>query len=101
MTACPPARLPAFPLVHAYLRLLPYLVLRPDELAGLEWREIEGDTIRKGKEAMKMRREHLCPIPTQAQVILGSLRPLTGHTAHVFHNATTGRPSLPPPRSTR
>jgi len=48
-----------------------------------------------------MRREHLCPIPTQAQVILGSLRPLTGHTAHVFHNATTGRPSLPPPRSTR
>jgi integrase family protein len=85
-------RLPAFPLVHAYLRLLPYLVLRPDELAGLEWREIEGDTIRKGKEAMKMRREHLCPIPTQAQVILGSLRPLTGHTAHVFHNATTGRP---------
>ena len=32
-------RLPAFPLVRAYLRLLPYLVLRPDELAGLEWRE--------------------------------------------------------------
>lgn len=85
-------RLPAFPLVRAYLRLLPYLVLRPDELAGLEWREIEGDTIRKGKEAMKMRREHLCPIPTQAQTILDSLRPLTGHTAHVFHNATTGRP---------
>ena len=53
---------------------------------------IEGDTIRKGKEAMKMWREHLCPIPTQAQAILESLRPLTGHTAHVFHNATTGRP---------
>ncbi len=32
-------RLPAFPLVRAYLRLLPYLVLRPDELTGLEWRE--------------------------------------------------------------
>ena len=62
---------------------------------------IEGDTIRKGKEAMKMWREHLCPIPTQAQAILESLRPLTGHTAHVFHNATTGRPSPPPPCSMR
>jgi len=64
----------------------------PANWQGWNGGEIEGDTIRKGKEAMKMRREHLCPIPTQAQAILESLCPLTGHTAHVFYNATTGRP---------
>ena len=62
------------------LRLAPLLFVRPGELRHAEWKEIDFDAaewrIPAGK--MKMREEHVVPLPTQAVAILRELQPLTG-----------------------
>lgn len=54
------------------LRLAPYVFLRPGELAGLRWDEVDFKTnlINIPAERMKMRRPHLVPLSTQARAIL-------------------------------
>jgi len=53
--------------VHQALNLGAYLLLRPGELAGLLWEEIdfENKIIRIGKDRMKSPRAHLVPMSTQ------------------------------------
>lgn len=53
--------------VEKALWLAPHLFLRPGELVGLKWSEVElsDRTIRIGRDRMKMDREHLVPMSTQ------------------------------------
>lgn len=56
--------------VHQALNLGAYLLLRPSELTGLLWEEIDfkNKLIRIGAERMKMSKDHLVPISTQVLV---------------------------------
>ncbi|MEL4486281.1 tyrosine-type recombinase/integrase, partial [Shewanella algae] len=46
--------------------------------------DVDEPTWRIPKERMKMRREHLVPLSTQAVAILRGLHPFTGHGKYVF-----------------
>lgn len=76
------------PATEAALKLAALLFVRPGELRAAEWSEFALDadepTWRIPKERMKMRREHLVPLSTQAVAILRGLHPFTGHGRYVF-----------------
>lgn len=62
------------------VRLAPYVILRPSELCGAEWSEIDLD---KGEwyvpaSRMKMKRDHIVLLSRQAKTLLEEIRPLTG-----------------------
>jgi integrase len=71
------------------LSLAPLVFVRPTELRHAEWCEIDLDkalwTIPAAK--MKMKREHLVPLSTQAIAILKDIQPLTGSGKYVFCGA--------------
>lgn len=71
---------------HAALRLAAYLFVRPGELRGAEWQEIdlENSEWRVPAERMKMREQHNVPLPQQAVAILKELHGLTGGGRYVF-----------------
>ena len=73
------------------LKLAPLLFVRPGELRKAEWSEIDLDAaewrIPAGK--MKMRSEHIVPLPTQGVGILRDLHPLTGRNRYVFPGVRT------------
>jgi integrase len=79
------------PAVVAALKLAPLLFVRPGELRTAEWREIDLDAAewRIPAAKMKMRIEHLVPLPTQAVDILRALRPITGDGKFVFPSLRT------------
>jgi len=64
------------PDVAAALKLAPHLFLRPGELAGLTWKEVDFDDniIRIASERMKMKRPHLIPMSDQVSNILSSIK---------------------------
>jgi len=64
------------PDVAAALKLAPHLFLRPAELAGLTWKEVDFDDniIRIAPERMKMKRTHLVPMSKQVSSILLSIK---------------------------
>jgi len=64
------------PDVAAALKLAPHLFLRPAELAGLTWKEVDFDDniIRITPERMKMKRTHLVPMSKQVSSILSSIK---------------------------
>lgn len=68
------------------LRLAPMLFVRPGELRHAEWAEFDLDQglWRIPAEKMKMRDEHLVPLPDQALAILRDLLPLTGPDGYLF-----------------
>ena len=81
--------------IHAYsghpctvvaLKLSPLLLVRPGELRRAEWPEIDLDSATWAVPAdkMKMRHDHIVPLPTQAVVMLRELQALTGHGRYVF-----------------
>lgn len=79
--------------VRAALALAPLLFVRPGELQGAKWSEINLNTAtwtipperRKLKTAHKATAEpHLVPLPKQAIAVLRDLRPLTGAGPYVF-----------------
>jgi integrase len=74
------------PVTLAALRLAPLLFLRPGELRGLLWEEVDldADEIRIGADRMKMREAHIVPLTRQAKAILEDIRQLTGHGKYVF-----------------
>jgi len=77
---------PGHPYVIAALKLSPLLFVRPGELRGAEWVEIDLDmgqwVIPASK--MKMKVDHLVPLCTQAAEILKEMKKLTGTRRHVF-----------------
>jgi integrase len=80
------------PTAVAGLKLSPLVFLRPGELRGAEWVEIDldGAEWRIPASRMKMKVEHLVPLSRQAVEILRNLRTLTGHGRYVFPSIRTG-----------
>lgn len=68
------------------LRLLPLVFVRPGELRGAEWSEIDWKARlwRIPAPRMKMRLPHLVPLSRQAIKLLDRLRTLTGRGRYLF-----------------
>ncbi|NKF23242.1 tyrosine-type recombinase/integrase [Solimonas marina] len=66
--------------VASALKVAPLLFVRPGELRRMEWPELnlEAAEWRIPASKMKMRREHVVPLPVQVIDILRELYPLTG-----------------------
>jgi integrase len=79
------------PAAAAALKLAPMLFVRPGELRGAEWQEIDLDAAqwRIPATKMKMKIEHLVPLATQAIEILRELHRVTGHGKYVFPSLRT------------
>ena len=79
------------PAAVAALKLSPLLFVRPGELRGAEWAEIDLDTAewRIPGSKMKMKLDHLVPLSVQAVAILRDLHPMTGHGKYVFPSIRT------------
>lgn len=81
-------------IVKCAFRLSPLVMLRPSELAGAKWREIDFDSQTwaipmermKAKKAVKEENQgvHVVPLSSQAVGILREVQPLTGNFEHVF-----------------
>lgn len=74
------------PTTAAALKLAALTFVRPGELRGAEWREINLDAAewRISANRTKMRTEHVVPLAPQAVAILRELEPLTGGGKYVF-----------------
>lgn len=72
--------------VRTAMKLAPLVFLRPGELRQAEWTEFDLDAAqwRIPTEKMKMRGEHIVPLPAQAVAVLRDLHPLTGRGRYVF-----------------
>lgn len=85
-------------IVKTAMLLMPMLFQRPNEIAGMEWRELN---LSKAiweipAERMKLKRPHVIPLPRQALELLRALKPITGHTAFVFPNYRTTKRHMTP-----
>lgn len=74
------------PTTLAALRFLMLTVVRPGELRGARWVEIDEVAAewRIPAERMKMRSPHIVPLSHQALAVLAGMRPLSGHRELVF-----------------
>ena len=74
------------PSTKAALELLILTAVRPGELRGARWKEIDDSRSlwRIPAERMKMGAEHLVPLSTQALTVLGSMRSVSGGHDLVF-----------------
>lgn len=79
------------PVTQWALRLAPHVFVRPGELRHAEWSEIDLDAgvWRIPASRMKMRREHVVPLSTQAVAILKEARDVTGGGRLVFPGQRT------------
>ena len=77
------------PIVKTALALSAYLFQRPGEIRHMEWSEINWDDNRWEIPAhkMKMKREHIVPLSSQAKDLLSELHGLTGRGMYVFPGA--------------
>lgn len=68
------------------LKIAPYVFLRPNELAGLEWKEVDFDNsiIRINPMRMKMKTTHLVPLCKQVLKILSTLSLIESNSKYVF-----------------
>ena len=84
------------PIVEAALTLAPLVFVRPGELRGAEWAEIDLDACewRIAAHRMKMRRPHLVPLAKQAIAVLRDIEPLTGRGRYVFPSPLTAQRPL-------
>ncbi|MBF0185561.1 MAG: integrase arm-type DNA-binding domain-containing protein [Magnetococcales bacterium] len=75
--------------VRSALKLLPMLLLRPGELRGGLWSEIDLDAAEWRIEGarMKMKEPHIVPLSRQAVEILRDLQPYSGDGDYVFPSA--------------
>jgi integrase len=81
--------------VKCALRLAPLVFVRPGELRGAEWAEIDFETALWSlpAEKMKMRQAHIVPLSKQALEVLRELHPLTGNGRFLFPGGrSTARP---------
>ena len=68
------------------LKLIVMLFVRTRELIEAKWEEVdlESETWRIPAERMKLRVEHLVPLPNQALLLLQALQKITGESEFVF-----------------
>jgi integrase len=74
------------PTTKAALRVLMLTALRPGELRGLRWAEVDTDKAeaRIPGERMKMKTAHVVPLSRQALEVIEAMRPLSGARDLVF-----------------
>jgi integrase len=74
------------PTTKAALQLLVLTAVRPGELRGARWDEIDtaAATWRIPAERMKMRTEHIVPLSSQSLAVIETMRSLTGDDSLVF-----------------
>lgn len=74
------------PATAAALSLLMLTAVRPGELRGAEWGEIDAERAlwRLPAARMKMKTEHVVPLSRQALEVLDAVRPLSGRGTLVF-----------------
>jgi integrase len=81
------------PSVMYALRLAPLVFLRPGELRGAEWAEFhlagKEPEWRIPAQRMKMAREHIVPLATQAAKLVKELKGLTGDGRYLFPSLRT------------
>ena len=79
------------------LKLLMLTAVRPGELCGAPWSEfnIERAEWRIPGSRMKMKEEHVVPLPRQALELLEQLRELTGHEKYLFPAQGTKSKTMP------
>jgi integrase len=80
------------PYAVAALKIAPMIFQRPVELRSMEWSEVDLDRaewIIPGKK-MKMKRDHMVPLSTQATDILRSVQAISGGGKYVFPSVRTG-----------
>jgi integrase len=72
----------------AAFRLMWLTLCRPSEAIEARWTEfdLEAATWRIPAERMKMRKDHVVPLPAQAVAVLRAMHGMTGKHAHVFPN---------------
>ena len=77
--------------VSCALRLAPLVFVRPGELRGAEWAEIDLDAAewRVPGARMKLGIDHIVPLSAQAAAILREIQRLTGAGRYVFPSART------------
>lgn len=80
--------------VYNALRLLARTALRPGELRRGLWAELDMEKAewRIPAARMKMRREYLCVLSTQAKAILWDQWEVSGHSEFIFPGVRLGRP---------
>ena len=80
------------PSVQAALKITPLVFVRPGELRTMEWAELDlaAAEWRIPGAKMKMRADHIVPLPTQALALLHGMHPATGHGRYVFPSLRTG-----------
>jgi len=77
------------------LKIAPYVFVRPGELRGARWSEVDwaAKVWRISPERMKMREQHVVPLARQVIALLEGLRPLTEYTGFLFPSLrSTERP---------
>lgn len=74
------------PVVKTALKIGIYTFVRPGELRGMKWEELDLDAALWSipPDRMKMKSPHLVPLATQVVELLRELQPITGHTPYVF-----------------
>lgn len=83
------------PSVEVALKMAPYVFVRPGELRGARWREIDLKAALWRIPATRMKRgiEHLVPLARQVVALLEDLHPITGDGDLVFPGLrTSARP---------
>ena len=81
-------------MVRQALRILPYLFVRPGNLIKMRWEQLDLPAAQWliPAEVMKMRNDHMVPLPRQAMKIITELEPLSAHSEWVFTGRSPDRP---------
>jgi integrase len=77
--------------VRCALRLAPLVFVRPGELRGAEWKDIDWDAAEWRYMVTKTNMPHIVPLSSQAIKILRELKPLTGDGQFLFPGARTNK----------
>jgi len=84
--------------VESALKIAPYVFLRPIELSGLEWSEVdfEDKLIRIHAKRMKMKKTHLVPLCDQVISILERVKQIKTNSDFVFPSLRTNKRHIAP-----
>lgn len=80
------------PTVAAALRIAPYVFVRPGELRGMKWADLDFDAQEWRFTASKTGTAHVVPLADQVIAALRELEPLTGRSDYVFKSLRGERP---------
>lgn len=80
---------PSHPVTKLAYRFLSIVVVRPGEVRGMRWEEIDGDTWVIPAHRMKMKRSHKVFLSKQALEILEAIKQFSKHSLFVFPSNTS------------